>query len=579
MNMQKLSEVISENTKIGANLHGTIYEIGVLSNITINQIKDPIELVLREKGINAEVELGDYDNIVQDSIRFKSKKIVIVFWELANLIEDFNYRVDSLDASSLEELVSRFESEISFVLQNLATTPLVLFNRFSTLMSSRDPLMVDNSRYIAGRLNAVLDNALHANLIVVEIDNVICGLGATVTFDWRLWQSSKLPYTYTFIREYVLAIMPALYSINGLSKKVLVVDCDNTLWGGVVGEDGPSGIDISSDTRRGKSFFEIHKRLLTLKNKGVLLAICSKNNANDVEEVFTSRPDFLLSSKDFVAQRINWERKDHNIVSLSEELNVGLDSFVFLDDSDFELGLISNSLPEVDCFQVPSNLSEYSSIFDSIERKFFKISMTQEDQERAKMYFEEASRKADKNKWTNQDEYIQSLGLKVTVSTALSIPISRASQLTQKTNQFNLTTKRYSESEIEKMVNDDNFFISSYAVADKYGDYGTTALIILERDVNSDTLIVDTFLMSCRVIGRKLEFAIFEYLMVSLVEAGFRTLKSKYIKTQKNAQVNCFFDSLGFRCLKSTDVKKDYILEIADYKASPKQLVNIMELK
>ena len=322
---------------------------------------------------------------------------------------------------------------------------------------------------------------------------------------------------------------------------------------------------------------DISKVKKTFKNEGFII-FKKIAKSQDIENVFTKRSDFALASKDFVAKRINWNSKDENIVEIAKELNVGLDSLVFLDDSSFEIGNIEARVPDVVCFCVPSNLSEYPALFDELEKMFFTVNSSTEDLKRSDMYRDEAFRRTQKASFASQMDYIRSLDLKIKVSCNKMVNVARASQLTQKTNQFNLTTKRYSEPDITAMIMSDKFFLVSFSVQDKYGDYGTTGLVILERGAAKERIIIDTFLMSCRIIGRKIEIAIVDYLIKFLREEGFSILEAKYLRTSKNMQTMNFFDSMGFTCTEPHSEQKNYIIKFEDYKKMDKLNIKIKEM-
>ena len=565
MNGISLSEIISKNKDLGTKLTKDEYTIGILSNVTVSPIDSILEYSLRLKGVNARVELGDYDNVLNDSTRFINKDAVLIFWELINLIENIDIKIERMSNKDFDEISLRFESEISYVLNELKETPLVIFNRFSTALDLNEPILYTNKHRLCSILNSALEKIKSNNVVVVDLDKIIALNGIKNTFDSRQFLNSKAPYTINFYQSYVSKILPPLLSANGLSKKVLILDCDNTLWGGIVGEDGYDSIHLDQNSKKGEIYQIVHEMILDLKDKGVMLAICSKNNPEDVEDVFKNRKDFLLSLDDFSALRVNWESKVDNILDLAKELNVGLDSFVFIDDSAFEIQNVKEMIPEVLCFQVPKNISEFPYNFKEILSFFFNLGLSEEDSKRTTMYIQESKRKKDSAKWKSQEEYLRSLELRLIINDEDTLSVARCSQLTQKTNQFNLTTKRYTEAEIKVFVESDSHLIKSFNLSDKFGDYGETGLAIIEIDENSGSLSFDTFLMSCRVIGRKVELFFIDFLINHFNDGSYDFIKSKYTRTPKNHQVSEFFDSLGFDCISNKNDSKDYMLVISKY--------------
>jgi FkbH-like protein len=556
----KLTEILKRNSELGSNLTTNKIEIAVISNVTINLLKPVLEFVLREDGINAEITIGDYDSIVQDSKRFAESKAVLVFWETANFVDNF-HTLGS--ASSIpEELISKIESEIDFVFENLSLTPLVLVNLFSSIIFEGNPLNPGSLGAIADRLNNKLKEKKGKNIILVDLDMIIAKIGTDIAFDARNFLSSKSLYTFDFYKTYVKMIKPAFGGIAGKTKKVLILDCDNTLWGGILGEDGFDGIQMSDTTPKGKAFKEVQKLYLNLKNEGVLIALCSKNNLEDVDKVIAEHPDFLLKNEDIVSKNVNWVDKATNIRQLSTDLNLGLDSFVFVDDSEFEIGLIQKELPQVKCICVPANISDYPSTVRDLSSLFYKTSSTKEDGQKTEMYKQEESRKSLAKQFNSIDDYLESLGLELTLMWDHNIPVARLAQLTQKTNQFNLTTRRYTETDVNNMLSDNRHIICAFSLSDRYGDYGVTGAAIMRIEDDNSEVSIDTFLMSCRVIGRKVEFAFFNQLLNRLNYMNIKTIKAEYIATEKNRQVHDLYQLLGFNTIETDNISKKYLMNI-----------------
>jgi len=572
----KYMDIIKRNRELGVQLTSAPYKIGVISNITVSHIMDILELSLREEGLNAQVVLGDYDSIVQDSVKFASFDAVIIFWESGNFVNGIHNRADSLSLAAYNELALRLEVEIALVLNNLKSTPLVLINKFSSKLFDSDPLRHSALFNLCHRLNSVVEQLKFKNNIVIDIDQILGILGHAKSVDYRQYQQSKSLYKLDFFKLYSSAIKPAFLSICGRAKKILVLDCDNTLWGGVIGEDGLKGIVIADTDYKGKVFNEIQNIIKGLHNEGVLLALCSKNNAQDVDNVFKSHPEMILKKDDLISKKINWNDKASNIKEISLELNIGLDSFVFIDDSPFEIGLIREALPEVSCFQVPENLSEYPALVRKIKPLFFNLSVSEEDTKKTKLYQQDQDRKVASKSFISVEEYLSSLDLKIHVESGWDIPIPRVAQLTQKTNQFNLTTKRYTEVEIEVMQASGSFEIYSFELGDRYGNYGTTGVAIIRLDKLSGSAIIDTFLMSCRVIGRNVEFQFFNKIIKMLKEIKINTLEASYIQTHKNNQVCDFYENLGFEFTSGGKEIKNYNLRLHGFE--PKKIQYISEI-
>lgn len=572
----KLTEIIRRNRELGASLTGEKYNIAILSNITVNQLKEVLELTLREQGINAMVEIGDYDTIVQDSERFSNANAVVIFWEPDNLIDGLSDKIYTLTQLQLLLLQERVQSEIDLVLKNLASTSLVLINEFSSFLFETNVLKNSPLKNLCNSLNTILQGKIADNTILVDTGYVIAKTGIKAAKDLRMFHSSKALYTLDFFKNYANAITPAIKAATGHIKKVIALDCDNTLWGGILGEDGEDNIQMNENTLNGKAYKEVQTILRSLQSEGVLLALCSKNNLADVDKVLSQHPDMILKDEHIIEKRINWQDKASNLRELSVSLNMGLDSFIFIDDSSFEIGLIQKELPQVLCLQVPSNLSEYSSVIRELRKEFFSLSTTAEDHHKTEQYRIEQQRRSQSAQFSSTEEYLASLELVVSIHWKDKIPVPRVSQMTQKTNQFNLTTRRYTEIDISNMRANSDFEIAVLSVTDRYGDYGISGMAIVKLDHKNASAKVDSFLMSCRVIGRNVEYTFFDSIVEKLLNDGINTMKAEFIPTAKNKQVENFYESVGMRMLLETELKKDYAMTLEEYK--PKKIAYITVL-
>jgi FkbH-like protein len=359
-------------------------------------------------------------------------------------------------------------------------------------------------------------------------------------------------------------------SVNGKTKKALIFDCDNTLWKGILGEDGFNNIEMSAMTKDGVVFSEIQAMALALNRQGILIGLCSKNNPRDVDEVIKSHPDMQLREKHITINKSNWSDKVSNLKEIAQELNIGLDSLVFVDDSSFEVNLIREHLPEITVLQVPERLYVYPKMLRENFGLFYNLSFTAEDRKKIDMYRQQVKRETVKKKFTDIEDYLASLELKITIHLDDESIVPRMSQMSQKTNQFNLTTKRYTEDNIKNFIENDASKAFTFSVTDKFGDSGVTGLCIINIDDDSKAADIDTLMMSCRIIGRNLEYAFIDYIIDVLKENKINNVKAKYIRTQKNEQVKEFYDNCSFSLIESTDTVRNYTLDISNYE--PKQL-------
>ena len=368
----KYLELLKANKELKSKFNSKSYKIKFLSNISISQIKELLEFALRSEGINADVTIGDYDNIVQESQNCHDSDLVVVFWELCNIIDGFQYKVELFNEKQLEQMFIKIKSEIDFILQNLKAIPLLIFNKFSGIHFSSLGTQQNKLELLSKWINNYIENNLTHNAIVVDVEKIISISGLSESIRLPYYYTSKAMYSLEFLKSYVNTIKQAVLSANGKVKKILVFDCDNTLWKGVLGEDGFYNIGMSSEDSSQAVFAEVQSIGLALNMAGILIGLCSKNNSEDVEKVLVSHPEMLLKNKNISIKKINWKDKAVNLKSMAQELNIGLDSFVFVDDSAFEINLIKAQLPEVTTLHVPKNIFEYPKLLRDNISLFFQ---------------------------------------------------------------------------------------------------------------------------------------------------------------------------------------------------------------
>ncbi|MDZ4299412.1 MAG: HAD-IIIC family phosphatase [Candidatus Sungbacteria bacterium] len=316
----------------------------------------------------------------------------------------------------------------------------------------------------------------------------------------------------------------------GNTKKCAVLDLDNTLWQGIVGEDGPE--NIVPDRK-------LQTHLLSLFEKGIILALDSKNNEEDALPIFENCPDMVLRKNHIAAWRVNWESKEKNIAELAEELNLGTESFVFVDDDPFQRGAVRTAFPEIAVLS-PEQIYDYAG--------FCSFAITDEDRRRGSMYAEERQRRELKGSLRTEEDFLKELDLHVVMNEVSDETMARVSQLTQKTNQFNLTTRRYGEDDIRRLLGK-GWRVWTIGVTDRFGDYGTTGVVMIEPQ-SADEWRVDNFLLSCRVLGRKVEDRLVAHLIDAAGRAGVRTIHAEYRASSKNRQTESFWDRMAFTRIK-----------------------------
>ena len=408
---------------------------------------------------------------------------------------------------------------------------------------------------------------LHASgssVYILPVLDVITEMGRNSFYSPKMWYVGSMPYSMKGLSELSELIIRYASVRKGAKKKCIAVDLDNTLWGGVIGEDGVNGI-ILSNNKEGARYKDTQRILKKMKDQGVMVAILSKNNVEDVEPVF-SHPDMVLKHEDLVAEVINWDPKSVNIRQLAADLNIGLDSFVFLDDNPAEREQMKAQCPEVAVIEFPKDTSQLPDIVAKADDEYFlSLEVTSEDLKKTAMYRAESQRKADMNSSASVEDFLKKLEMTMVFHGMLPEEEKRVTQLTNKTNQFNVTTKRYSEEEIHSLAEADDSDIFTVHMADKYGDQGLVAVLIVKYSGISAE--IDTFLMSCRVMGRSAENEIMAQLKHILSDKGVEKLNAAYIKTAKNAPVLELFDKLGFTKVAGeiSDIgdRKDYEIQVA----------------
>jgi FkbH-like protein len=566
----KYTEILKRNSDLAKSLPNEKFKILVLSNIITSQLNEVLEYTLRVNGIPAIVKSGNYDNIVQDSLYYKDTNLIIIFWELCNIIEGLHFKIELLNEDEINAIIEKTKSEIDFVLKNLKKTSLVLINKFTSLHFSSFNIKKNNLEILADQLNQYLENKISENVRLVNLGKVIANVGVEKSLEERYYYSSKALYTVDFFKVYAAYINPMIMSANGKVKKALIFDCDNTLWKGILGEDGFDNIEMSLRTKDGAIFSEVQAIALNLNKQGILIGLCSKNNPGDVEEVIETHNDMQLREEHITINKSNWSNKVSNLKEIAQELNIGLDSIVFIDDSSFEVNLIREQLPAVTVLQVPERLYEYPKMLREYLGLFYNLSFTAEDRKKIGMYKQQVKRETVKKEFTDIEDFLVSLELKMTIYKDNEAIISRMSQMSQKTNQFNLTTRRYTEGDIRNFIDDTDSNVYAFSVSDKFGDSGVTGVCILKIDRKNKTADIDTLFMSCRIIGRNIEYAFMDYLMDEIANNKIKMVTAKYIQTKKNEIVNNFYDNCSFSLLESEKGIRLYSKDKSSY--NPKSL-------
>lgn len=379
-------------------------------------------------------------------------------------------------------------------------------------------------------------------ICILDLDRLVLAHGAEHAMNDRFYHVAKMPWTESFTARLAEELTRCAVAARGTARKCLVVDLDNTLWGGVTGEDGAHALEIGSGTPAGEAYSEFQQTLKGLQARGVLLAICSKNNIEDVDEAFRAHPDMPLGRDDFVAERINWDLKPANIGAIADELNIGLDAIAFVDDNPVERELVRGALPEVAVIDLPSDPADYAS---ALKRQpiFDRLDVTADDRAKTGQYVQQARRRRFERSAGDLSSHLVELQTQLIVRPARPSDIARAHQLFTKTNQFNITTRRYTLPEVERFIEDDGYDLCIARLRDRFGDMGVIALYLMHR--NGDAAELDSFIMSCRALGRNAETAVMNRLKMCYA-SGVDRITACFIPTAKNAPAATFLPQQGF---------------------------------
>jgi FkbH-like protein len=398
----------------------------------------------------------------------------------------------------------------------------------------------------------------YPNFFIFDLKELITNVGRKNFYSKKLWYLGGMKFSNYGENIIVEEITNIINALEKSRKKCLVLDLDNTLWGGVVGDIGIENIELS-EFKEGARYKDFQKRIKELKELGVLLAICSKNEENYAMDVFEKNKEMVLKSDDFIIKKINWQPKSKNISEIADELNIGLDSIVFIDDSRFEREEVKSNLPQVIVPEFPEDTSDLENfIIDVYKNYFYTINQTEEDKNKTKMYVDNIKRETEKKKSASIDEFLEKLNTKIYLWKLKPENLQRAHQLIHKTNQFNLTTKRYTEKQLQDFMNDPSYEIYVSRVEDKFGDNGTVFLLIAKKD--DKKILIDSLIMSCRVMERFIEDRIISYLEDQWFKDGFEEIESIYIKTERNKPVENLFERLGYEVTYKDENKKIYRL-------------------
>lgn len=529
----------------------TPIRIALLRSFTAETLGPSIVATAAVRNIAASVELGQLGNIAAEILapdsflQPGSFDACVVLTLAEHVLPDLaNPNAAPARAATAQEHLDRIERLAehfsgAVIVANLAQPPRCVASRLQAQLADSGRYAIDdfNRRLaeIAGR---------RANLLVLDVAALAGEMGGDAFWSPRDWLTSMQPLSAAAIPRVASLLADLLWHGRCTPVKCIVLDCDNTLWGGVIGEDGPGGIKLG-ETYPGHCYQEFQRQLRDLNRLGFLLALNSKNNPADVRKVFDEHPGMILKTGDIAAERVNWRDKITNLEELAEELNLGLDSFLFIDDSDFEINLVRERLPQVRTVQIPAQPWKLPALLPSLAA-VDKLTITAEDRKKTRMYREEQERRSFKSQAGDMESYLRGLDIRMRFEPFDPAQhLARAAQLTQKTNQFNLTTRRFTEPEVLQFVAEGGHVFTA-SLTDRFGDYGRIILAMMRPDAVAATIHLHVFLMSCRVIGRGIEGSFLRLVLGRMHSLGIRRCAAEFVPTAKNAVCSGFLASAGF---------------------------------
>lgn len=528
-------------------------KIAVLGSYSIQHFTLMLDAFLMGAGINASIYEGEYNGIRMDVLdddspfyRFDPKITILLtdhrdIQKIPSPLDD-RETVDSLIKESADDVRSLWER----IRNRLPGCHIIQTN---TVIPPERPLgnlegglYGSRSEFIRG-INRDLILQHPEGVSLLDMDYIASYFGKKLWFDESSYFLSKTGFCMDALPRVCGEITRLVSAARGRVYKCLVVDLDNTIWDGVVGDDGFDGINLDPNDAVGEAYRHFQKYLLELKNRGVILAVCSKNDEDTAKEPFLKNQDMILRLDDIACFTANWDDKATNIKRIASLLNIGTDSMVFADDNPAEREIVRRYLPEVLVIDLPEDPSYYARAVDE-SSAFSWVEVTGEDLERTGTYVKNAERQELMESFADYDEYLRALEMKGKTGEPDGMQMKRFAQLINKSNQFNLRTQRYSEEELESMKKDSDVRLIYAALSDKFSDYGIISCVILKK--KGDSCFIDTWLMSCRVLKRGVEYLVFDAVYETAKEWGCGRIVGEYLPTKKNGMVKDFYPGLGF---------------------------------
>jgi FkbH-like protein len=529
-----------------------IVKIALLGDSTTQMLSQALKGYGYDIGLNFEIFEAGHNQIEKEILNPSSElydfkpEFIIIFHSSQKIQKTF-YQLPTAEKTFFAEAHIQKIETLYQTLQAKHPARVVYFN----LAETDDSIYGNYANktevsflYQLRKINFKLMNASRQlkNLFILDISRLQSNYGNDFIYDPRLYINADMVFSIDFLPLVAKNTADIVIASSGMIKKCLIIDLDNIIWGGIVGDDGIDKIQLGN-LGVGKAFTDLQYWVKELKQRGILLAVCSKNDEQTAKSVFEKHPDMILKLDDIAVFVANWNNKIDNIKYIQSILNISYDSMVFLDDTAFERNFVRSHFPEITVPELPEDPAEYLPYLQKLNL-FETTSLTGDNLQRTEKYQEEAKRKNSATQFTSETEFLQSTEMIADIENFSSFNIPRIAELVERSNQFNLRTIRYSEEEIKKMTSSGNHFTLSFSLKDKFGDYGLISAVILKKE--EDFLFIDTWIMSCRVFKRGMENLILNQIAQVATDNGYKEVKGEYIKTVKNNIVKDLYQNYNF---------------------------------
>jgi len=529
--------------------------LAILATSTVDHFIDILKFWLAKQGFRVEIFSSPFNTIHQTVLNSKSAlyefapEFVWIFNNYRDVKLSVPYGASSNECDAATNIVIKEYVELWDVIQKQLSCHILQNNvdlPNSRIFGNLEGSVVWSQTNLLRKLNLSLALSSRPGVTIFDMDYLSSLFGKNDWHDARYWNYSKHAFSFDACGLVASQAGSLIAAGKGSAKKCLILDLDNTLWGGVIGDDGLNGIQLGHGVE-GEAFLEFQKYLLALKNRGILLSICSKNEENIASDVFLNHPDMLIQLDDIAVFKANWKNKPDNIRDIASTLNIGLESMVFIDDNPFERQLVRKFLPEVTVVDLPE---DPTSFIGAIERGAFfeSLAFSNEDSNRNQLYKQNTKRSEHQKQFVSLNEFLSDLEMESEVGQVNDQNLSRFAQLINKSNQFHLTTTRYTEAQVQTMIKDKMVILRNFCLKDRFGDNGLISALIIQ--LQPEFFYIDTWVMSCRVFSRGMEEFICSEIISMAKCAKSNLIRGKYIPSKKNNLVSSLYRRLGFKLAK-----------------------------